>query len=100
RGRDVAMLLGAALVESEGDPGIVGRVDGAPRVLGHVREGLIACDAAHVGEEVAPDRLELWSDARPDRLHARREAVDVEDLEVGGSEAGERHAGALLRDTA
>src|SRR5262249_60626685 len=94
------VLLVAAVVEGEGGPGVVGWIDGAPRVLGHVREGLVAGDAPHVGEEVAPDRLELGSDARPDRLHARRETVDVEDLEVGGREAGVRHAGGLLRDTA
>src|SRR5262249_60638639 len=51
-------------------------------------------DASHVGKEVAADRFELGPDARPDSLHAGREAVDVEDLEVGGSETGERHAGA------
>src|SRR5215510_8515272 len=94
RDLEVAVLLVAALVEGKGDPGVVGRVDGAPGVLGHMGEGLVARDASHVGEEVAPNRFELGPDARPDGLHAGREAVDVEDLEVGGSETGERHAGA------
>ena len=89
---EVAVLLVAALVVGEGHPGIVGRIDRAASVPGHVGEGLRAADPRHVGQEVAPGRLQLGADPRLDGLHAGLEAGNVEDLEVGGREAGE-HAG-------
>ena len=60
---EVAVLLVAALVEREGHPGVVGRVHGPPRVLGHVGEGRAAADARHVGQELPAHRLELGADA-------------------------------------
>src|SRR6266542_5249356 len=90
---EVAVPLVAALVEGESDPGVVGRVHRAPGMLRHVGEGLVAGDAPDIGQEIAAHGLELGSDARLDRFHAGLEAVDLEDFEVGGGEAGERHAG-------
>src|ERR1700730_15766474 len=92
---EVAGLLVAALVEREGDPGVVGSLNRAARVLGHVGESLMAAgESTDMGQEIAAYRLELGADARLDRLHAGLEAVDVEDLEVSRGETGERHAGA------
>src|SRR2546425_3321616 len=94
---EVAVLLVAALVEGEGDPGVARRIDGAPGVPGDVGEGRVTGDARDVGQKIASDRLELGADPRLDGVHAGLEAVDVEDLEVGRGEAGEGHARVLLR---
>src|SRR6266853_1163551 len=96
RDLEVAVLLVAALVEGEGHPGVVGWVHGAPRVAGHVGEGLGPAHAGHVGEELAADRLELGADAGLDRVHAGLEPRDLEYLEVGRGEPGEGHAGPSL----
>jgi len=88
---EVAVLLVAARVTGEGDPGVVGRVHRPPRVLGDVRERGLSSRALKLGREAAAQRLQLGTNAPADLLHPCLESLDVEDLEVGGSEGGRRH---------
>src|SRR6185503_7980382 len=93
---EVAVLLVAARVGPERHPGVVGRIDGAPRVLGHVREGGAPGRPAHGGHQAVADRLQLGADAALDLLHAGTEALDVEHPEVGVVEGGSGHRGSPM----
>jgi hypothetical protein len=88
---EVAVLLVAALVEREGHPRVLGRVHRSSRVLGDMREGRATADARHVGQQLLAHRLELGPDAGLDGVHAGRESLDVEDLEVGRAKTGKGH---------
>src|SRR5207249_206081 len=79
RDLEVAVLLVAALVRREGDPRVVGRIHGAPRVLRDVRERVAAGRARERGREALAECLQLRTDPALDRAHARLEALHVED---------------------
>src|SRR5215470_9525303 len=88
---EVAVLLVAAGVGAEGDPRILGRVDGAPHVLGDVREDLAAHRAGDRRRQALAERVELGTNAGAHLGHARSEAFQLEDPEIAGDERRGRH---------
>src|SRR2546425_48057 len=86
RDLEVAVLLVSARVRAERDPRVVGRVHGAARVLGDVREHLAPERAAHRRRQALAEHLELGADAAPELGHAGPEALHVEDLEISRDE--------------